>query len=173
MANFIQFWHKASLFDGYSSLLKCRVTPFSEGRWLWISENTLIQFENLLLQNHLAYFNQTWHKASLGDGTSILFKWRAKLLRWAVWPMGLLFFFSICDFFFKIVKTDSTTADARRYVASVWTMSLVTNLRENAETDAKLILSLLCVKVCLFDPAGCILCFNNSFFSIYTKRHIL
>ena len=32
---------------------------------------------HLLLQNHWANFNQTWHKASLGDGDSSLFKWRA------------------------------------------------------------------------------------------------
>ena len=31
---------------------------------------------HLLLQNHLANFNQTWHKASLGKGDSSLFKWR-------------------------------------------------------------------------------------------------
>ena len=31
----------------------------------------------LLLKNHWANFNQTWHKASLGDGDSNLFKWRA------------------------------------------------------------------------------------------------
>ena len=30
----------------------------------------------LLLQNHWANFNQTWHKASLGEGDSSLFKWR-------------------------------------------------------------------------------------------------
>ena len=28
----------------------------------------------LLLQNHLANFNQTWHKVSLGEGDSSLFK---------------------------------------------------------------------------------------------------
>ena len=28
----------------------------------------------LLLQNHWANFNQTWHKASLGEGDSSLFK---------------------------------------------------------------------------------------------------
>ena len=27
--------------------------------------------------NHWANFNQTWHKASMGDGHSILFKYRA------------------------------------------------------------------------------------------------
>ena len=32
---------------------------------------------NLLLHNHWAKFNQTWHKASLGGGDSNLFKWRA------------------------------------------------------------------------------------------------
>ena len=31
----------------------------------------------LLLKNHYANFNQTWHKASLGEGDSSLFKWRA------------------------------------------------------------------------------------------------
>ena len=32
---------------------------------------------HLLLQNHWANFNQTWHKVSLGEGDSSLFKWRA------------------------------------------------------------------------------------------------
>ena len=32
---------------------------------------------HLLLQNHWANFNQTWHKAPLGKGDSSLFKWRA------------------------------------------------------------------------------------------------
>ena len=32
---------------------------------------------HILLQNHGANFNQTWHKASLGRGDSSLFKWRA------------------------------------------------------------------------------------------------
>ena len=27
-----------------------------------------------LLENHWAYFNQTWHKASIGEGDSSLFK---------------------------------------------------------------------------------------------------
>ena len=40
----------------------------------------VINFSNfhLLLQNHWANFNQTWHKASLGKGNSSLFKWRAQ-----------------------------------------------------------------------------------------------
>ena len=33
---------------------------------------------HLLLQNHWANFNQTCHKASLGEGDSSLFKWRAR-----------------------------------------------------------------------------------------------
>ena len=32
---------------------------------------------HLLFQNHWANFNQTWHKASLGEGDSSLLKWRA------------------------------------------------------------------------------------------------
>ena len=32
----------------------------------------------LLLQNHWTNFNQTWHNASLGEGDSSLFKWRAQ-----------------------------------------------------------------------------------------------
>ena len=44
---------------------------------LWNSENTLTKFKNLLLQNHWANFNQTWHKASLCEGDINLFKWRA------------------------------------------------------------------------------------------------
>ena len=28
------------------------------------------ELKNLLLKNHMAYFNQTWHKALLGEGDS-------------------------------------------------------------------------------------------------------
>ena len=38
---------------------------------------TFTKFKNLLLKNHLANFNQTWHKASLGEGDSSSFKGRA------------------------------------------------------------------------------------------------
>ena len=34
-------------------------------------------FKNLLLENHWANFNQTWHKTSLGEEDSSLFKWNA------------------------------------------------------------------------------------------------
>ena len=37
---------------------------------------------HLVLQNHWPNFNQTWHKASLGEGDSKLFKWRVWFLRW-------------------------------------------------------------------------------------------
>ena len=30
-----------------------------------------MKFKNLLLQNHWANFNQSWHKAALGEGDSI------------------------------------------------------------------------------------------------------
>ena len=33
---------------------------------------------HLLLQDHWANFNQTWHKVSPGEGDSSMFKWRAK-----------------------------------------------------------------------------------------------
>jgi hypothetical protein len=39
-------------------------------------KNGMGSFKNLLLQNHLANFNQTWYKSSLGEGDSNLFKGR-------------------------------------------------------------------------------------------------
>jgi hypothetical protein len=36
--------------------------------------------KNLLLQNQLANFNQTWHKSSLGEGDSKLFKIKGQVL---------------------------------------------------------------------------------------------
>ena len=33
--------------------------------------------KHLIFQNHSANFNQTWHKASFGEGDSSLFEWRA------------------------------------------------------------------------------------------------
>jgi hypothetical protein len=39
------------------------------------SVRKLLHFR-LLLQNHWANFNQTWHKSSLGEGDSKIFKWR-------------------------------------------------------------------------------------------------
>jgi hypothetical protein len=40
-----------------------------------VSVCKLLHFR-LLLQNHWANFNQTWHKSSLGEGHSSLFKRR-------------------------------------------------------------------------------------------------
>ena len=46
----------------------------NEGPWFIQSgdnnENTFTKFENVLLQNHLANFYHTWHKANLGEGNS-------------------------------------------------------------------------------------------------------
>ena len=39
--------------------------PFQRGDNYEIVKNTLTKLKNLLLQNHWANFNQTWHKASL------------------------------------------------------------------------------------------------------------
>ena len=64
--NFNQTWHKASLCEEDSSLFKWSAMPFSKERLLWNREYTFMKFKNIL-QNHRAIFNQTWHKASLGD----------------------------------------------------------------------------------------------------------
>ena len=50
--NFKQTWHKASMGNGDSSLLKWIVPPFSMSRWLRNSKNTLTKFDTFLLQNH-------------------------------------------------------------------------------------------------------------------------
>ena len=47
--------------------------------WLSLSVFIIFSHFHLLLQNYLANFNQTWHKASLGVGDSNLFIWRATL----------------------------------------------------------------------------------------------
>ena len=48
--------------------------PFQRGDNYEIVKNTLTKLKNLLLQNHWANFNQTWHKASLFEWDLILFK---------------------------------------------------------------------------------------------------
>ena len=69
-----------------------KARSFPRGDNYEISENTLSKFKNLSLQNHCANFNQTWHKASLGERDSSFFKWRAPThFHVAMWPMGLLF----------------------------------------------------------------------------------
>ena len=48
---------------------------------------------HLLLKNHWANFNQTWHSVSLGEGDSSLFKWRATWeLRKINWQLLKIFF---------------------------------------------------------------------------------
>ena len=80
-ANFNQTWHKASLNEGDSYLFIRRAPPFYKGRQLKSRENTLARLKNLLLQNHWANFNQNWHNTLLGEGDSILFKWRPRPFR--------------------------------------------------------------------------------------------
>ena len=57
-----------------------------------------MKLKNLLLQNHWAHFNQTWHKASLGEGDSSLFKWKVQpfskgiineiaKIHWLIWKI--------------------------------------------------------------------------------------
>ena len=53
--NFNQTWHTASLGDDDSSLFNWRALPYSKGRLLRNSENTLTNFKNLLLQNDVAH----------------------------------------------------------------------------------------------------------------------
>ena len=99
----------------------------------------MTQFKNLRLQNHWANFSQTWHKASLVEGNSgfinkdhsILNKeiWSFsslyerydihsfaqmfinlnRILKWAIWPVGLLFIISYSvAFSLSILSVDST-----------------------------------------------------------------
>ena len=47
-----------------------------QGEIVMSSKHTLTKLKNPILQNHCANINQTWHKASLGEGDSSLCKWR-------------------------------------------------------------------------------------------------
>ena len=123
-ANFNQIWFKASLGEGDSVLFKRRARPFPRGDNYEIVK---IHWQKppKLLQNRWANFNQTWHKAFFGEGNSNLFKWRITsfsrgdnynvlkgysqnfriffsmvFLRWAMWPVGLLFSL-LCKVLFK------------------------------------------------------------------------
>ena len=55
--------------QSFKNLIKWRAVPFSKGRLLQNSENTLMEITKLL-QNHWANLNQTWHNASLDKGYS-------------------------------------------------------------------------------------------------------
>ena len=59
----IQFW------------FKWRPLPFSKGDNYEISKIHW-QIKKPFLQNCWANFNQTWHKSTVGEGNSSLFKWR-------------------------------------------------------------------------------------------------
>ena len=65
------------------------------------SKNTLTNFKNFPLQNHWANLNQTWHKASLGEGDSSLFL--KKVLR--PYPRGDNY--EITKYIDKFLKTSS------------------------------------------------------------------
>ena len=61
----------------------------------------MTNFKNLLLKNHWANFNQTWHKSSLCEGDSSLFKWKAlpfgrgdnyKIVKIHWWIWKIIFF---------------------------------------------------------------------------------
>ena len=53
------------------NILRKRAMPSPRGDNKEILKNSMTKFKNLLLQNHWANFNQTWHKASLGKGPGI------------------------------------------------------------------------------------------------------
>ena len=74
------FWLQGVLFLAHLSwklkwtfLIACR--PSSVCQSVRLSLN--FSYFRLLLRNHCANFNQTWHKVSLGKGDSSLLKWRA------------------------------------------------------------------------------------------------
>ena len=71
-------WFCAQLFS--SPELKAQVSFSNQNLFVVvIVVGVVVNFSHfhLLLQNHWANFNQTWHKASLGEGNSSLFKLRA------------------------------------------------------------------------------------------------
>ena len=75
-ANFNQSWPKHPWMIGIHVSSNEVPRPFPRGDNYEVSKNTLLKLNNLLLQNHWPSFNQTWHKAFLGEGDSILFKSR-------------------------------------------------------------------------------------------------
>ena len=72
-ANFNQTWKK-TLVKEIQFFFQIKVYPFVQGEIKQNSNNTLTTLKNLFLQNQAAYFNQTWHKASLGEGNSKFYK---------------------------------------------------------------------------------------------------
>jgi hypothetical protein len=72
-------WRETSFLAHLSWKLKWAILiarcPSSICPSVCLSVCKLLHFR-LLLQNHWANINQTWHKSSLGGGNSKLFKWR-------------------------------------------------------------------------------------------------
>ena len=109
--NFNQTCHKAVLGEGDSSLFKWRAPPFSKGRYLWYSENTLMKFKNLFSRTTGPISTKLgtkhyWVKGTQGfvnKDQSILKKEIIYFsfhyqhydiiapIKWAMWPICLLF----------------------------------------------------------------------------------
>ena len=86
----LRTWHVynagKTLYEDQSCVIECLLAHLSwKLKWAFLitcrpsSVCPSVNFSHfhLLLQNHWANFNQTWHKASLGEGDSSLIKWRA------------------------------------------------------------------------------------------------
>ena len=76
--NIFKSWYKATVFS--SPELKAQVSFSDHLSSVVCPSVCLCKFSHfhLLLQNHWANFNQTWHKVSEGEGDSRLFKWRPR-----------------------------------------------------------------------------------------------
>ena len=68
---FSQTWHKAPLGEGIQVCSNGGSRPFPRGETYEIAKMYWQNFKNLLLKNHWANFNQTWHKAPLGEGIQV------------------------------------------------------------------------------------------------------
>ena len=77
-ANFNQTVHKLSLGEGIQVYSKMKGPALFQGQIITKLRKNIDNRLNLL-QNHWANFSQTWHKSSLTEVDSILFKWRALL----------------------------------------------------------------------------------------------
>ena len=61
----------------WAFLITCRPSSVRPSVYPSVCLSVNFSHFHLLLQNHWANFNQTWHKVFLGEGDSSLFKWRA------------------------------------------------------------------------------------------------
>ena len=64
--NFNQTWHKVYWVEGDLSLFKWRAPPFSKGKWLRNSENTVTKFKNHLLPEPVFQFQPNLAQNILG-----------------------------------------------------------------------------------------------------------